>query len=104
MFPSSRNSLAVHLRDHLIVCQLFELITIQRMTGGFSHYTASYTMHYTYSLPLHLYPNQLSRLVTARYLLILVQKYKIISSHHVGAHSGPSLEFLCVMQKNSCMK
>ena len=57
-----------------------------------------YTMHYTYSLPLHLYPDQLSRLVvTARYLLILVQKYKIISSHLVGAHSGPSLEFSCLM-------
>ena len=57
-----------------------------------------YTMHCTYSLPLYLYPDQLSRLVvTARYLLILVQKYKIISSHLVGAHSGPRLEFSWLM-------
>ena len=30
----------LQLRDHLIVCQLFELITIQRTAGGFSHFTA----------------------------------------------------------------
>ena len=57
-----------------------------------------YTMHCTYSLPLHLYPDQLSRLVvTARYLLILVQKYKIISSHLVGVHRDPSLKFSWLM-------
>ena len=64
----------LHLRDHLIICQLFELITIQRKAGEYSHFTAILCIIHTHYHYICTQIDQLSSLVvTARYLLILVQ-------------------------------